>query len=122
MPGNCDPPIETQFKPGQSGNPAGKPKGSKNFSTILKERVERESNILEDGRYLTRLEVIAEQTVALALASEKEETRLKATGEIIDRLEGKAKQSLEANIATTQVNRTDLDILRRNGFEVEDDE
>ena len=30
------PPIENQFKEGKSGNPKGRPLGSKNFSTILK--------------------------------------------------------------------------------------
>ena len=29
------PPQSTQFKPGQSGNPKGRPKGSKNFSTLI---------------------------------------------------------------------------------------
>jgi hypothetical protein len=35
------PPQEHQFKPGQSGNPKGKPKGSKNESTILREIFQR---------------------------------------------------------------------------------
>lgn len=34
------PSKENQFKPGQSGNPAGKPKGTKNYSTRLRERLE----------------------------------------------------------------------------------
>ena len=29
------PPLHTRFKKGQSGNPRGRPKGSKNFSTLL---------------------------------------------------------------------------------------
>jgi len=29
----------TQFKPGKSGNPAGRPRGSKNYATIRKEAV-----------------------------------------------------------------------------------
>jgi hypothetical protein len=32
-----DPPRETRFKPGQSGNPAGRPKGSRNKMTLLAE-------------------------------------------------------------------------------------
>jgi hypothetical protein len=31
---------DTQFKPGQSGNPAGKPKGSRHLSTIIQELAE----------------------------------------------------------------------------------
>lgn len=34
--GHCLPPIETQFQPGQSGNPEGRPPGSKNRSTIAR--------------------------------------------------------------------------------------
>lgn len=35
------PPEEHKFRPGQSGNPKGRPKGSKNESTILRELMER---------------------------------------------------------------------------------
>ena len=31
------PPVNRQFKPGQSGNPRGRPKGSKNFPTMFAE-------------------------------------------------------------------------------------
>lgn len=37
MPGYKDPPVEHQFKPGQSGNPAGKPKGTKHLSTWIQD-------------------------------------------------------------------------------------
>lgn len=33
---------KTQFKPGQSGNPEGRPKGSKNMSTYIRELLEDE--------------------------------------------------------------------------------
>lgn len=33
--GKGKPPVNTQFKPGQSGNPAGKKKGRRNFNTIF---------------------------------------------------------------------------------------
>lgn len=39
---------DTQFKPGQSGNPAGKPKGRRNLSTMIQE-------MLNDERFISRL-------------------------------------------------------------------
>jgi hypothetical protein len=35
--GYCKPPREHCFKPGQSGNPGGRPKGAKNTGTLLRE-------------------------------------------------------------------------------------
>ena len=44
------PPKHKQFKPGQSGNPRGRPKGSKNESTILHELLHRKITIQDGGR------------------------------------------------------------------------
>lgn len=35
--GYCKPPSKSQFREGQSGNPRGRPRGTKNKATILKE-------------------------------------------------------------------------------------
>lgn len=48
--GFCRPPTATQFKKGQSGNPSGRPKGSKNFATEVKEAFGRKIVIQENGR------------------------------------------------------------------------
>jgi len=37
--GHGGPPLETRFRPGQSGNPRGRPKGSKNTRTLLQEKL-----------------------------------------------------------------------------------
>lgn len=42
MSGYADPPKETQFKPGVSGNPKGKPKGTKHISTWIQEMLNDE--------------------------------------------------------------------------------
>ena len=48
------PPLHTRFQKGQSGNPSGRrPKGSKNFSTLLAEALNEPVVVTEDGRRRT---------------------------------------------------------------------
>lgn len=44
------PPKETQFKPGQSGNPRGRTKGSKNTYDILKNELDTRITLKEGGK------------------------------------------------------------------------
>ena len=44
------PPEDTRFKRGRSGNPMGRPKGSRNFATDLKEVLEMKVEITNAGR------------------------------------------------------------------------
>jgi hypothetical protein len=44
------PPPTHQFRPGQSGNPRGRPKGSKNEALILRELLHRRIEVRERGR------------------------------------------------------------------------
>ena len=44
------PPRHSRFKPGQSGNPKGRTKNIKNFTTILKEELETLVEVTENGR------------------------------------------------------------------------
>lgn len=55
------PPVHTQFKPGQSGNPAGRQKGVKNFKTELKEEMAEKIVLLENGKK----KVISRQRAAI---------------------------------------------------------
>tara|TARA_R110000824_G_scaffold399102_1_gene603965 strand:- start:2567 stop:2950 length:384 start_codon:yes stop_codon:yes gene_type:complete len=47
------PPKETQFKSGESGNPKGRPKGSKNLSTVMQETLSQRVVITEGNKQVT---------------------------------------------------------------------
>jgi len=44
------PPKRSRFKPGQSGNPKGRPKGRKNIHTIFEETLYKPVTVTENGR------------------------------------------------------------------------
>lgn len=44
------PPVTSQFKPGRSGNPKGRPKGGKNLSTLAREKLQTKIAVREGGR------------------------------------------------------------------------
>ena len=44
------PPLHTRFQKGQSGNPRGRPRGSKNLSTLLTDALNEPVVVTEDGR------------------------------------------------------------------------
>ena len=59
--GKGRPPVLTRWKPGQSGNPKGRPKGAKNIMTCFRQELNRKIDIKERGivRRVTSREAIA---------------------------------------------------------------
>jgi hypothetical protein len=61
-PGYCNPPVHSRFQPGQSGNPGGRKKGSRNIKTLLKEVMETEAEVTDKAngtkRRVTLLEAL----------------------------------------------------------------
>ncbi|MCL2673668.1 MAG: DUF5681 domain-containing protein [Alphaproteobacteria bacterium] len=48
--GFCRPPKATRFKPGQSGNPTGRPRGSKNTYKLLDGILNQNVQVTQDGK------------------------------------------------------------------------
>jgi Family of unknown function (DUF5681) len=66
--GYCQPPKESRFKPGQSGNPLGRPKGSLSFASELVEELCRVSVVRVNGTAvrITNKRVIIQKLIAAA--------------------------------------------------------
>jgi hypothetical protein len=67
------PPVSGQFKKGQSGNPKGRPKGSRNFLTLLQKELGQSIVVNENGKkkIITRLQAMVKRIVAGALQGDQ---------------------------------------------------
>lgn len=79
---------ETQFEEGKSGNPKGRPKGSRNLSSILKDMLDQD--VEDEGQLVKFSDAIVKRLIQKANKGD-----IKAIQEIFDRTEGKAKQEIK---------------------------
>lgn len=91
------PPKSGQFSKGKSGNPKGRPKGSKNFMTLLEKELGQSIVVSENGKKktLSRLQAMVKRLVADALQGERKSLLLLL--DVLrrsDRLEGAEADSL----------------------------
>jgi Family of unknown function (DUF5681) len=66
------PPVNRQFKPGQSGNPRGRPKQQKNIATIVDDALRKKIRIRRGNEVhsVTKLEAVIEVFLNKALAGD----------------------------------------------------
>ena len=79
--GKGRPPRSTRWKSGQSGNPRGRPRGSKNLVTILADALNEKLEIQERGK--TR-PVTAREAIVRRIIHEALKGNLKATNLVLD--------------------------------------
>jgi hypothetical protein len=90
-----------QFKPGESGNPAGRPKGSRNFSTLFNEAIKK--IVTEQKIPITDPEIeMVSRAIIEALKGNYVFYR-----DIMDRRYGQAKQTIETS------GETDINLIKK---------
>ncbi len=75
------PPKDTQFKPGQSGNPNGRPKGARNLKTEIREVMQSTVTVTQDGK---RKKISTRKAVVLRLTEKALSGNVQATRVLID--------------------------------------
>lgn len=62
------PPVHSRFKPGRSGNPKGRPKGSKNFDSMVRDILDERItvNTPTGRRKIARIEALLHKMIELA--------------------------------------------------------
>jgi hypothetical protein len=96
------PPKAHQFKPGQSGNPKGKSKGSRNFKTDVKAVLKEPVKITRDGK----AKRVSTQLASLMRLREK---ALSGDARALDRLLALAQDYNSEDLAQTAVTMSDED-------------
>ncbi|MGD9713463.1 MAG: DUF5681 domain-containing protein [Thermomicrobiales bacterium] len=108
------PPVHSQFKPGQSGNPSGRPKGGQNLKTLFHKILKEEVSLREgaDVRKVTKAEAVMRGLVIGAL---KGDTRSMGT---LFRLAEQTGQFDEDKQSITSIQRIIITGVQRPGDEV----
>ena len=77
------PPQHTRFQPGRSGNPKGRPKGSKDFSTVFDEELAQPVTLIENGKRkkMPKGRALVKQSINKALSNDP-----KATAPVFDQM------------------------------------
>jgi len=75
------PPTQNQFKKGRSGNPKGRPKGSRNMSTILEAALTERVAVSKNGK-LQKMRLI--DAIAISLATKGASGNLPAIRELLN--------------------------------------
>ena len=83
--GGRNPPVRTRFRKGQSGNPRGRPKGSRNFRTLIDEELEQELEVTENGK---ALKLTKRRLVARVLVNEAVRGNPRAWRELLPMIGG----------------------------------
>lgn len=103
------PPVETRFKPGESGNPRGRPKRIPTLPELIQREAKRRIEIVEDGERhrVTKLDALAKRLLQGALKGNARDTQ-----QVIQLLAISATANEAARVASETQNETDQALLQ----------
>lgn len=105
--GYQNPPIETRFKKGVSGNRKGRPKGHKNFNTKLKYFLDGKISITNAGE---TVEATKSDAILLQLTNKAAQGDNKAIQTLLPKIE--ALYNADAERTARAFSKTDMEILK----------
>ena len=103
------PPKHTQFRPGKSGNPDGRPKGSKNLSTLMMEAARDQVSATIGGK--TR-KISKIQATTMQLATKAAGGDHAAMGRFLDWIDEIETRAAAVKPAQFPLSAPDLEVLR----------
>ena len=104
------PPHHTRFKKGQSGNPGGRPKGSKNLPTLLSEALNEPVVVAENGR---RRKITMRQAIIKQLVKRSATADLRAMKILLDMVRDIESQTEPAFAETRAFTEADEKVLEQ---------
>jgi hypothetical protein len=106
-PGN--PPKYTQYRKGVSGNPKGRPKGSKNLSTLMMEAAHHPVSVDIEGK---SRRITAIHATTLQLATKAAHGDAKATVAFLDAVDEIERRAAAARPTDFPLSERDIEVLR----------
>ena len=112
------PPLHSRFKPGQSGNPKGRPKQSRNLRTIVKQVLSEDMQIREGGR-LRRMSAMEAVVRTIRARAFKGDPKALASLIVLARLCGltESEEAIADLLHGPEYDAIIDDFLARNGIE-----
>jgi Family of unknown function (DUF5681) len=104
-----NPPKDTQFKMGTSGNPKGRPKGSKNLRTLILEAARDQVSATVDGK--TR-KISKIQATTMQLATKAASGDHAAISKLLDWVDDIETQAAAAKPSQFPLSEVDVEVLR----------
>jgi hypothetical protein len=104
-----NPPKHTQFRKGTSGNPRGRPKGSKNLSTYLLEAARDQVSVTVGGK---RRRITKIQATAMQLATKAASGDQSAINKFLDWMDEIESRAAAAKPSQFPLSEPDLEVVR----------